>query len=230
ILLAIGIAQHSGLLAAAIRKLFGTSPAWMLPYVVGFVGVVASIMADSAFVVIPPLAALVFKAAGRHPVAGLLGGFAAAGAGYSTNIFPTSLDALFAGITTSVMDALPGYEFTAVNPVSNWFFNIASSIVLGFVARFIIGRLIDPRLARAGVARCGSKGALPPGATGMARTGLLLPALPSPASPWRNGARRFLPASPLLSSIVGVVVAYCVVVGTVYAITTGTLRNSRDAV
>src|SRR5690625_6357557 len=55
ILLAIGIAQHSGLLAAAIRKLFGTSPAWMLPYVVGFVGVVASIMADSAFVVIPPL-------------------------------------------------------------------------------------------------------------------------------------------------------------------------------
>src|SRR5699024_2652784 len=58
ILLAIGIAQHSGLLAAAIRKLFGTSPAWMLPYVVGFVGVVASIMADSAFVVIPPLAAL----------------------------------------------------------------------------------------------------------------------------------------------------------------------------
>src|SRR5699024_4165230 len=33
ILLAIGIAQHSGLLGAAIRKLFGSSPAWMLPYV-----------------------------------------------------------------------------------------------------------------------------------------------------------------------------------------------------
>ena len=62
------------------------------------------------------------------------GGFAAAGAGYSTNIFPTSLDALFAGITTSVMGALPGFEFTPVNPVSNWFFNIISSIILGFVA------------------------------------------------------------------------------------------------
>ncbi|MGO1228238.1 MAG: AbgT family transporter, partial [Brachybacterium sp.] len=48
ILLAIGIAQHSGLLAAGIRKLFGSSPAWMLPYVVGFVGVISSIMADSA--------------------------------------------------------------------------------------------------------------------------------------------------------------------------------------
>ncbi|MGO1977337.1 AbgT family transporter, partial [Brachybacterium tyrofermentans] len=55
ILLAIGIAQHSGLLAAGIRKLFGTSPAWLLPYVVGFVGVISSIMADTAFVVVPPL-------------------------------------------------------------------------------------------------------------------------------------------------------------------------------
>src|SRR5699024_7477274 len=126
----------------------GCCPTWSASW-----GVVASIMADSAFVVIPPLAALVFKAAGRHPVAGLLGGFAAAGAGYSTNIFPTSLDALFAGITTSVMDALPGYEFTAVNPVSNWFFNIASSIVLGFVAGFIIDRLIEPRIVRQGVSR-----------------------------------------------------------------------------
>src|SRR5699024_8397838 len=60
----------------------------------------------------------------------------------------TSLDALFAGITTSVMDALPGYDFTAVNPVSNWWFNIASSLVLGFVAGFIIDRLIEPRLRR----------------------------------------------------------------------------------
>src|SRR5690625_6139066 len=110
-------------------------------------------MADSAFVVIPPLAALVFKAAGRHPVAGLLGGFAAAAAGYSTNIFPTSLDALFAGITTSVMDALPGYELTAVNPGSNWFFNIASSIVLGFLAGSIIHRLIEPRIVSQGVSR-----------------------------------------------------------------------------
>lgn len=153
ILLAIGIAQHSGLLAAGIRKLFGTSPAWLLPYVVGFVGVISSIMADTAFVVVPPLAALVFKAAGRHPVAGLLGGFAAAGAGYSTNIFPTSLDALFAGITTSVMGALPGFETTAVNPVSNWFFNITSSIILGFVAGFIIDKVLEPRLTRQGINR-----------------------------------------------------------------------------
>ena len=102
ILLAVGVAEKSGLLSALIRKAFGSAPRWALPYAVGFVGVTGSIMSDAAFVVIPPLAALVFKAASRHPVAGLLGGFAAAGAGYSTSMLVTSLDALFAGITTAV--------------------------------------------------------------------------------------------------------------------------------
>lgn len=153
ILLAVGVAEKSGMLAAAVRIAFGKSPKWLLPYAVGFVGVVGSIMADSAFVIIPPLAALVFKAAGRHPMAGLIGGFAATGAGYSTSIVPTSLDALFAGITTSVMETLPNTDYTAVNPVSNYYFNIASSIVLAIIAGFIIDRLIEPNVVRKGVPR-----------------------------------------------------------------------------
>lgn len=155
ILLAIGIAEKSGFLGAAIRYSIGRAPRWGLPYAVGFVGVVGSIMADSAFVIIPPLAALAFKAVGRHPVAGLLGGFAAAGAGYSTNIFPTSLDALFAGITNAVIPTVPLLQETAhtVNPVSNYYFNVVSSIVLSLIAGFIIDKVIEPRLIRAGIPR-----------------------------------------------------------------------------
>ncbi|MCM1014263.1 MULTISPECIES: AbgT family transporter [Brevibacterium] len=153
ILLAVGVAEKSGMLAAAVRVAFGSSPRWLLPYAVGFVGVVGSIMADSAFIIIPPLAALVFKAAGRHPMAGLIGGFAATGAGYSTSIVPTSLDALFAGITTSVMETLPGIEYQAVNPVSNYYFNIVASIMLAIIAGFIIDKLIEPNMVRKGVPR-----------------------------------------------------------------------------
>ena len=75
-------------------------------------------MADAAFIVVPPLAAMVFKAAGRHPIAGLVGGFAAVGAGYSTSMLVTSLDALFAGITNAVTSGLPTPGAT-VTPVSN---------------------------------------------------------------------------------------------------------------
>lgn len=149
ILLAVTVAERTGLLAAAIRASLGSAPRWLLPYAVGFVGVNASVMADAAFIVVPPLAAMVFKAAGRHPIAGLVGGFAAVGAGYSTSMLVTSLDALFAGITNAVTVGLPDPGAT-VTPVSNLWFNLASSIVLALVAGFVIDKLVEPRLVRDG--------------------------------------------------------------------------------
>lgn len=149
ILLAVTVAERTGLLAAAIRAGLGSAPRWLLPYAVGFVGVNASVMADAAFIVVPPLAAMVFKAAGRHPLAGLVGGFAAVGAGYSTSMLVTSLDALFAGITSSVTGGLPDTG-AAVTPVSNLWFNLASSVVLALVAGLVVDRLVEPRLVREG--------------------------------------------------------------------------------
>ncbi len=147
ILLAVTVAERTGLLSAVIRVSLGSAPRWLLPYAVGLVGVTASVMADASFIVVPPLAAMVFKAAGRHPIAGLVGGFAAVGAGYSTSTLVTSLDALFAGITDAVTEGLPDPGAT-VTPVSNYWFNLASSFVLAAVAGFIIDRIVEPRLVR----------------------------------------------------------------------------------
>lgn len=124
----------------------------MLPYALGFIGVTGSVMSDSSFIIIPPLAAMVFKAAGRHPVAGLIGGFAATGAGYSTSLVVTSLDALFAGITDKVAGTLP-YPGTTVTPLSNYYFNIASAVVLSLLAGLIIAKVLEPALERAGFPR-----------------------------------------------------------------------------
>jgi aminobenzoyl-glutamate transport protein len=254
ILLAVGVAEKSGLLAAMIRKAFGSAPRWALPYAVGVVGVLGSIMADAAFVVIPPLAALVFKAAGRHPVAGLLGGFAAAGAGYSTNLLVTSLDALFAGITTAVTASLPN-PGAIVTPVSNYFFNIVSSVVLMLIAGFIIDRVLEPRLTRQGVPTeettqdaDKTPGAAPSSAQAMraelepreakalrwaVAAGVLVAAAITiavlvPGSPWRNEEGAFLPKSPLLSSIVFIVFMMFTVPGLVYGRIVGTITTGRD--
>ena len=149
ILLAVSVAERTGFLSATIRLTLGSAPRWLLPYAVGIVGVSASVMADVSMIVVPPLAAMVFKAAGRHPMAGLVGGFAAAGAGYSTSPLVTSLDALFAGITTSVVQALPN-PGAPVTPISNYYFNVVSSLVLAAVCGFIIDRIVEPRLVRDG--------------------------------------------------------------------------------
>lgn len=250
ILLAVGVAEKSGLLGAMIRKAFGSAPRWALPYAVGVVGVTGSIMSDAAFVVIPPLAALVFKAAGRHPVAGLLGGFAAAGAGYSTNVLVTSLDALFAGITTAVTETLPNAGST-VTPVSNYFFNVVSSIILMAIAGFVIDKILEPRLTRQGIPREEIRDEEAPAAptsaelsadltateskglrwaliSGAILAAVLVVAFTLPASPWRNEDGGFLPASPLLGSIVFVVFSMFVVPGLVYGKIVGTITTGRD--
>lgn len=258
ILLATGVAERTGMLSALIRKLFGSAKKWILPYAVGVVGVTASIMADAAFVVVPPLAAMVFKAAGRHPVAGLLGGFAAVGAGYSTALFPTSLDALFAGITNAVMTTLPGIATTEVNPVSNYFFNIVSAIILGLLAGFITDRVLEPRMIRQDIpteeslegedaSERGDRDAdgneLSPTLTKQENRGLVaslvaalvltvvfLWAFLIPESPWRNEEGSFLPQSPLLQSIVFIVFAYFMVLGIVYGLYVGTVTSVADIV
>ena len=254
IMLAVGVSERSGMLSALIRKLFGSANRSVLPYAVGIIGVTGSIMADAAFVVIPPLAAMVFKAAGRHPVAGLLGGFAAVGAGYSTALVPTSLDALFAGITNAVMETLPSMDATEVNPVSNYYFNIAASIILGLACGFIIDRILEPRMHKLDVpqemvegddgmnrdtdgneisvelTKPERRGLMWAGVATLIVTAIILFAVLIPDSPWRNEEGGFLPKSPLLQSIVFIVFTYFMVLGIVYGKVAGTVKNIKDVV
>ena len=216
-------------------------------------------MADAAWVVVPPLAAMVFKAAGRHPVAGLLGGFAAVGAGYSTALVPTSLDALFAGITNAVMTTLPDMGATEVNVLSNYWFNIAGAIVLGLLAGFIIDRVLEPRMWRQDVpteeatnededqsargdrdedgqelsvelSSAETRGLVWSLISIVVVTALILVAALPSGSPWRNEEGGFLPSSPLLDSIVFIVFIYFLVAGIVYGVIVGSIKSVADMV
>jgi aminobenzoyl-glutamate transport protein len=258
IMLGVGLAERTGMLAALIRLAFRGAPRWLLPYALGFVGVSGSVMADSAFIVIPPLAAIVFAAAGRHPVAGLIGGFAAAGAGYSTSLLVTSLDALFAGITTSVAETLPDAG-TPVTPVSNYLFNAVSAVALSLLAGFIIDRVVEPGLVRAGfpdreVDRDGTDADGPAaGARAEAHTevraeltdaerrglrwaGLAFAVLLAavlvlvlvPGSPLRNETGGYLPESPLLDSVTTLVFLAFFVPALFHGIGAGVIGRSAD--
>lgn len=255
IMLAVGLAERCGMLAALIRLAFSRAPRWLLPYALGFIGVSGSVMADSAFIIIPPLAAIVFKAAGRHPVAGLIGGFAAVGAGYSTSLLVTSLDALLAGITNGVAATLP-VTGTPVTPISNYFYNAVSSIVLSLIAGLIIDRVVEPGLVRSGfpdteVERddAPARGdendptAEPTSATvttaerrGLRAAGVALLVLVVavlalvlvPDSPLRNETGGYLPKSPLLDSVVTLVFLAFFVPALFYGIVAGTIRRGAD--
>lgn len=147
-LLAIGVAERTGLLKAAVTSVFSRAPAWLLPYVVAFVAAQGHVMSDPSMIVIPPLAALVFLAAGRHPLAGMLGAFACTTAGYSSGILIGSLDALLSGITGEAVQVVDSLPTTEVSIASNWYFSAVSGLVLPLVGGYLIDRVLEPRLGR----------------------------------------------------------------------------------
>ncbi|MGW1208749.1 AbgT family transporter [Streptomyces sp. NPDC002499] len=145
-IMAVGLAERTGLLETVMRATLARAPRRVLPYLVALVACQAHMMSDVAAIVLPPLAAVVFKAAGRHPVAGLIGGFACVGAGYAAGFTIGSLDALYIGITQQAASVLPAAKGLDLNILVNYYFTASSSIVLGLLGGFLISRVLEPRL------------------------------------------------------------------------------------
>ncbi|GLB69115.1 AbgT family transporter [Arthrobacter mangrovi] len=231
LLLAVGVAERTGLLITLVKSTLGRAPRWALPYVIALVALCAHIMSDASILVIPPIAALVFKAAGRNPVAGLLGAYAVGLAAFSCTPFITSTDALLAGITNAAA-APVAHQVLTVTPVSNLALNMVLSVVLTIAGGLVIDRILEPRLNRMGVGT-GKSAEQEQGAAAAvtaeehaalrwAGSALLVVvviilalALPEGA-PLRNEEGGFLPKSPLLSSVIFLVFTVLIVPSIVY--------------
>ncbi|KAK0331498.1 hypothetical protein LTR94_028680, partial [Friedmanniomyces endolithicus] len=91
------VAERTGLFSTAIRGALLNAPRFILTPIVVITGMVSHHASDASYVVVIPLAAVIFAAAGRHPLAGLAAGFAAVSGGYAGNLFPGASDALILG-------------------------------------------------------------------------------------------------------------------------------------
>ena len=140
------VAERSGLFATAIRGALLNAPKALLTPVIVIVGMMSHHASDAAYVVVIPLAAVIFAAAGRHPLAGLAAGFAAVSGGYAGNLFPGSQDALILGITEPAARLIdPNYS---VNIAGNWFFIVSVVLVFTPIVWFLTDRVIEPRLGK----------------------------------------------------------------------------------
>ena len=140
------VAERSGLFATAIRGALLNAPKPLLTPVIVIVGMMSHHASDAAYVVVIPLAAVIFAAAGRHPLAGLAAGFAAVSGGYAGNLFPGSQDALILGITEPAARLIdPNYS---VNIAGNWFFIVSVVLVFTPIVWFLTDRVIEPRLGQ----------------------------------------------------------------------------------
>lgn len=156
-MLGVGVAERSGLLGAAIRALVLGAPRNLLTAAVVFSAVLSNTASEMGYVVLIPLAAIVFHSVGRHPIAGLAAAFAGVSGGYSANLLIGTVDPLLAGITTEAAALIdPGYAATTVDGVivrakevqatANWFFMSISTVMITLVGTWVTTRIVEPKL------------------------------------------------------------------------------------
>jgi len=234
IMLGIGLANKVGLLETFIKNTILKAPRSLVTYAVIFTGILGNLAADAAFIIVPPLAAMVFYNVGRHPLAGLAAGFAGVGSGFTANLVVTNTDAVLSGISAEVMSSLN--TTVTVTPVDNWYFMIVSVFLLTITGAMITEKLVEPRL---GQYRGDEAKEFEPTTTIEKRAlrnaaiaaifyiGLLLLILFLPESPLRNEGGGLIP-SPFLAGIVPIIMLFFITVAIAYGVTTKIIENSHS--
>ena len=145
-MLGIGVAERTGFISALLRLSMQRLPPHLLTPVTILLGILSTIASDAGYIVLPPLAAMVYLSFGRSPLAGIAAAFAGVSAGFNANLMITALDPMLAGLSQEgarVID--PDYT---VSPVANWFFMIASTFVLTLAGWWTSDRLVEPAIRK----------------------------------------------------------------------------------
>jgi aminobenzoyl-glutamate transport protein len=241
-LLGVGVADHSGFIRAGLKALLRSTPRALLTPMLIVAAILSHIAADAGYVLVIPLGGVIFQAAGRHPLAGIAAAFAGVSGGFSASPVPTSLDPLLQGLTQEAAQILdPARQ---LNPLCNWLFTGASSVLIVAVGWFLTDRVVEPRLRRVAVdgqaedasalgtnspeERRGLRAALLAMSLGLA----LLIALAAPAgSPLRSPAGALTDSTaPLMRSIVPLIFLLFLIPGLVHGFVSGRYKSSRDLV
>ena len=144
VMLGAGVAERAGLFGTAMRAAVRDVPALLLTPAIALTAMMGNLAADAAYVVLIPLAAVIYAAAGRHPIAGITAAFAGVSGGFSANLLPGQLDALLFGITEEAVQALD--PTWTMNIAGNWYFIAVMTFIFLPVIWFVTDRIIEPRL------------------------------------------------------------------------------------
>ena len=236
-MLGIGIAESSGLITAAVRLLVINSPKSMLTFIMVFAGLLSNVASDLGYLLIIPIAGIVFNSVGRHPIAGMAAAFAGVSGGFSANIIIGTIDPLLAGLSTEAAQIIdPNYY---VLPTANYYFMAVSTIVIAFTATFITHRFVEPRLGKYDGSVEPEKIERP---TDRERKGLrwagivclgwfaLFAACLIPENGFFRGADGSILHTPLLKGFISVLFFIAASAGIVYGAITGKFKSDKDVI
>ncbi len=145
-MLGIGIAESSGLIKSVINLLLSKAPKNSVTFLIVFTGILSNIASDLGYILIIPIAGVIFHSLGRHPIAGMAAAFAGVSGGFSANLFIGTIDPLLAGLSTEAARIVdPEYY---VMPTANYYFMVVSTFVISFTGTWVTKAIVEPRLGK----------------------------------------------------------------------------------
>ncbi|MEM9103489.1 MAG: AbgT family transporter [Pseudomonadota bacterium] len=143
-MLGVGVAEHSGFINTGLKLMLKKTPKILLTPSVILIAIVSHTATDAGYVLVIPLAGIIFYAMGRHPLAGIAAAFAGVSGGFGANFVPSGIDPLLQSFTQSAAQIIePDMQ---VNPLNNYYFTSASSLLIMLCGWYITDKIIEPRL------------------------------------------------------------------------------------
>ena len=238
-MLGVGVAEQSGMINTLLKNVVRVTPKMLLTPMMVFLGVMSNVASDAGYVILIPLGAMVFRACGRHPIAGLAAAFAGVSGGFSANLVVGTLDPLLAGISQTAVSIIdPGYQ---VQVMGNYFFMCASTVLITILGTIITDKVVEPRLGAyngelegeedeslATVTDKEKKGLRNAGIAALIFVGLIVATCIPADSFFRNAEGELLGKTPLIDSIVVLIALLFFVPGVAYGLTVGTFKDNKD--
>lgn len=143
-MLGVGVAENSGLFAAALKKMLSNVNPTLLAATVVFAGVMSNVASDAGYLIVIPLGALIFANAGRHPLAGIAAAFAGVSGGFSANLIIGTTDPLLTNITNEALKA--GGIDVQIAATCNWYFLFASTFLVTIIGTLVTTKIVEKNL------------------------------------------------------------------------------------
>lgn len=146
----VGVAQHSGFIDACIRR--GVRSRQEKRKVIIWVivlGLLSNVVGDAGYIILLPIAATLFHSVGLHPVGGIITAYASVSCGYSANVVLSTLDPLLAR-TTQEAALIEGVSQGSTGPLCNYYFMVASTLLIGAIIYWVTRRSLLPVLGTYG--------------------------------------------------------------------------------
>lgn len=247
VMLGVGIAENSGLLGAVIKRVgLRLNEKW-LPMLLVFLGIMSSIATDAGYLVLIPLAGMLYAGVGKNPLIGMAAAFAGVSAGFSANLIPATPVDVIIGLNARVFAESQGVPFEnatgeVLNPATmHYFFIFVSTFMLAILGAWVTKRFVAPRLEKMeytlpedldqsdfSVSESEQKGLRAAGLGLIASLAAIVALAMGPLAPYTNEAGRTV--TPYMNNVILLIAMVFAVTGICFGYSTGKFKSLQDVV